>query len=615
MAFSFSDINSKNIKKGMNYIKNNGVSGLVSQVRYKMSGPGLAYNGWYTEKHEADEEELARQREHSFSYEPLISILVPVYMTPEYYLRAMIDSVLKQTYSKWELCIVDGSQAVKVDNASEGVQLYDRVYSLETERTIRQYMEEDSRIKYKLMEENLGICGNINVGIHMADGDYIALINHDDIITEDALYCLVESLQDNRYDLIYTDEDKMSDDGTKFSNPIFKPDFSLDLLRSYNYIQHFITFKRKMALAIKGFNEAYDGAHIYEFLLRCSEKTGEIKHIPRILYHYRICNRAKDITLHKKEYNYEIEKKALTAHIDRLGIYATVSNTDVPGMYKVIYETPGNPFLSIVIVGGSHGKVMDDCLKPLFEKSRYYNFEVIIVDTSQGDREVMAYYKKTEGMRKNIRVITLAEASGYAQARNFGASHAKGDYILFLDSCTELISPAAISEMMGMCIREEVGIAGGTLYNENNTIFSSGYAIGLGGLSGRLYQGVRQGDRGYLAHNRVNCDYSAVSASCMMVKKALFEEVGGFSESFKSDFSDIDFCLKVRDCDKLVVCLADATWYYHKTIAGKPATGLIAGDRNQQEDNLFAFLWSHILTEGDPYYNPNFNRDGAAFTL
>lgn len=620
MKFNLSSINAQNIKKGLSYIRYNGLSGVLSRVRYKMSGPGSSYNKWYKEKHEADEEELAGQRQTHFDYEPVISILVPVYMTPELFLRAMIDSVRQQTYGKWQLCIVDGSQVRDSKNENTEAGVYDKVYSLETEKIIRQYMDGDSRIKYELLEENMGISENTNHALSMADGDYIALLDHDDILAEDALFCIVNALQEERYDALYSDEDKISEDGTRVSDPAFKPDFSIDLLRAHNYITHLFVAKRELALAVGGFHREYDGAQDYDFILRCCENTDSIKHIPRVLYHWRINNRSVAANVHKKEYAREAGKKALAAHLKRSGCYATVAHTDMWGIYKVTYETPGNPYISIIIPGCDDEEVLDRCITPLFEKARYSNFEIIIVDDGE-NKKMLSYYRKIEGIRRNIRVVTHKEADGNHDIRNYGASAAQGKYLLFLDNNIEIMDASAIGEMLGICMRDEVGVVAGTLYTENNLVCHEGIAVGVNGLYSYLYQGIRKGGFGYLMHNRVNGDYSAVAASCMMIEKELFDKVGGFSDKFKTELSDIDFCLRVRELNRLVVCAADAGWYFHrqqKPLA-KEASAQADKEKSElllrQEENLFQILWSNILQEGDPFYNPNFAKEGEPFSL
>ena len=612
-----SSIGGPTIQKGINYLKNNGVSGIISQVRYKMTGPGLAYNGWYKEKHEPDEEELRAQRETEFEYKPLISILVPVYMTPEFFLRALIESVQAQTYANWQLCLVDGSQAEVNDvGDEEETDVYEKVYSLETEKIIRQYMEDDPRIEYKLMQENLGISDNSNVALSMAQGEYVMVLCHDDTLSEDALFSFVSELQNEKYDLLYADEDKMSEDGTKYSNPAFKPDYSVDLLRAYNYINHSLMVKKNLAVNIGGFNSEYDGAQAYDFVLRLVEVTDSIKHIPRVVYHYRISNKSNVASEHKKEYAREIGRKALTAHINRVYSFATVSNSECFGLYKVTYETPGNPFISIVIPGCNDVTLLDKCLTPLFMLSRYSNFEIIIVDTDGEDRDLLLYFKNKEKQRKNIKVVTYKQGKNLPNIRNYGAQYAKGNYLFFLDPMVELIDTTAIGEMLGLCMRKEIGIVGGTLYNDNNTVYEEGLVLGINGVYSRLYEGTRKGMMAYLMHNRVNFNCSAVTAGCMMLKKALFDQIGGFSDNYKSELADIELCLRIGEQGYSTVCAVDAGWYRHEI---KQELFNIEGNKTTREYNaeceFFKFLWEDIMTYGDPYYNINFAKNGALFEL
>ena len=657
MKFNLSSINTQNIKKGLDYIKNNGLNGVMSRVRYKMSGPGAGYNEWYKNVHRADAEELERQRETSFAYEPTISILVPVYMTSERMLRAMIESVQAQTYGKWQLCIADGSpaeanvgsnmnlsgQSVRIagsdagnvtgnadeDNSGNSIiqeqdgVVFERTYSRTTERIISQYMAGDDRISYRMLDENLGISENTNRALEMATGEYIALLDHDDVLAEDALYCVVQALQEEKYDALYSDEDKMSEDGNKFSDPALKPDFSPDLLRAHNYITHFFVAKRSLAVGVGGFHREYDGAQDYDFILRCSENALSIKHIPRVLYHWRISNTSVAADPHSKEYAREAGRLALAEHLKRMGYYATVAHTDMWGIYKVTYETLGNPILSIVMPGGKDIALMKKCLMPLYEKARYSNFEIIIVDNIKNiSQEKSVYYHKLESKRKNVKVVSYEGTDGISGIRNHGASFAAGDYILFLDSNIEIIDPTAIGEMLGICMRgEDVGAVGGTIYDDRNITCYEGMAIGVNGPYSIMYKGVRKDDFGYLMHNRVNFDCSAVSASCLMVRKSLFDKVGGFSDKFRTELVDIDFCLRLRELNKLIVCAADAGWSCHTvTTAGAQAAKETPFAESEEalakrEEDLFHILWAQILKDGDPYYNPNFIRNGDLFAL
>lgn len=612
MSFKLSSINALNIRKGINYIRYNGLGGVWARVKYKMSGPGLGYNSWYRDRHSASPEELEEQRLAVFDYVPCISILVPVYMTPERFLRDMIESVCNQTYANWQLCIVDASPGSDMDD--------ERTYS--TERVIREYAGKDERICYQRLSVNLGIADNTNKAMELAIGDYIALLDHDDILAPDALYHVVSALQEKRYEVIYSDEDKMAENGGKFQDPAFKPDFNIDLLRAHNYITHLFVVSSEAARAVGGFSREYDGAQDYDFILKCCEyalqknikpvnaggETG-IKHIPRVLYHWRINGKSVAANAHSKEYAKEAGRKALAAHLARCKCYATVAHTEMWGMYKASYDTPGNPLLSIVICGVNNKETMRKCLVPLFEKARYSNFEIIIVNTHTSDEVLEKYYRKMETMRKNIRVLDIEEQLSLPEMRNAGAKHTRGDYILFLDGNTEIIDNTAIGEMLGMCMRKEVGVVSGVLYNDNDVTCHCGIAVGINGVATYLYQGIKKGGFGYLMHNRVNCNYSAVSASCMMVKKELFNKLGGFSDKFKSDLSDMDFCLRARETGSLVSLVADAGWYYHAdgsdmVIESTPA-----------EEDLFEILWSSIIQQGDPFYNVNFVRKGAPFTL
>jgi len=593
MKFDLSAINAVNIKKGISYIRENGLDGIASRVRYKMSGPGLAYNGWYKDNHEASMEELENQRNTSFSYRPLISILVPIYETPERYLRDMIESVVNQTYSNWQLVMVDGSKR------DEGIP--------HTETIIREYMTEDRKIVYAPLEKNMGIAMNTNMAFNLSTGEYITLLDHDDMLTKDALYCVVKELQQEKYYVIYSDEDKISEDGTKVSDPAFKPDFSIDLLRAHNYITHLFVVERKLLLEVGGFDSEYDGAQDYDVALKCSEKTKNIKHIPRVLYHWRINDKSVALNPHKKEYAKEAGKRALQAHIERCGCFATVTHTENWGMYKVSYDTPGNPLLSIVIPGGNDRAIIERCVGPLFEKTRYSDFELIIVNPYTDDSVLQKFYARLESTRRNIKVLEFSGTPGVINMRNYGASKAKGDYILFLDYGVEKLEVTAVKEMLGHCMRKDVGVAGGALFDDRGFTLSQGIAVGINGPFSHLYKGIKKGDLGYLMHNRVNADYSAVSGACMMVKTALFRGLGGFSEKFRTELADVDFCLRVREYGYLVVGVADATWHFYSEADRK----LDDYDTYfQRETGLFEILWNNILKNGDPYYNPNFTRNG-----
>ena len=603
---------SDQIKKSLNFIKFKGIDGVVSTVRYKMSGPGLSYNGWYKETHEPDEEALTVQRETEFAYAPKISILVSVYMTPEFFLRAMIESVQKQTYSNWELCIVDGSQAPDESRQEEEqtLSVYEHVYSLETEKTIRQYADEDPRIHYELLDKNRGICDNTNRALAMATGDFVALLDHDDILTEDALFQVVSALQDEKIDVIYSDEDKMSEDGTKFSDPALKTDFNLDLLRSYPYIANFLVVRTSLARQIGGFRREFDAVRDYDFMLRCLEALAsdcglssallrdKIHHIPRVLYHTRMHNRTNEAYARKRECSHNAGKKALAAHLERLDCYATVAYTDMKGVYHVTYETPGNPLLSIIVTACADVALLEKCIMPLFERTRYSNFEIIVVDGMVLQEKAAAYHK-LESKRRNLKVVFCRESDNQNRWRNFAAAQAKGEYLLFLNGDIEIADSASISEMIGCCMRKEIGIVGGSVFSANGVMVHSGLVIRADGSVIDAYRGLRKGGFGYLMHNRMNCDYAAVSEECLMIKKDLFNSLGGFSIDANALAASVDLGLRTWEKQMIVMCAANAVWCKH----------------TKNNETVYKVKPENNLVTKYSFYNPNFADNKAPFSL
>ena len=597
------------IKKGINFVKTQGLPGVMSRVRYKMNEIGGQYDDWYRLRHEDGEDLLAKQRETVLSYRPKISILVSVYMTPETYLRDMLESVINQTYDNWELLLVDGSYA----NESEE----DSIFAGEAERIIRQYMERDFRILYYRMEKNPGISANYNYALNKSSGEYILTLDHDDVIPPEALFVFASELSEERHDILYSDSDKLSEDGRRYLEPDFKPDFSWQLFRSCNYIDHPFMVKRSLAKQVGGFRSEYDGAQDYDFLLRCFEQTRDICHISRVLYHWRVNGASSAVNEHKREYAVEMGKKALTAHLSRTGIMGTANHRDIPGMYKVIYETPGNPQISIVIPGPEEKELVRKCILPLYELARYSNFELLIVDP--GDHEdISEYFRKLELRRRNVRLLDYKGGRQISGMRNFGARRAGGDYLMFLDPNVEIIDATALGEMLGNCMMGGAGLSAGTLYTDRNIIYSQGIVVGVGGCYSHLYAGLKKGDFGYLMRNRVNADYSAVSCACVLMKKETFRAVGGFSEKFQSELSDVDFCLRAKEQGISSCCVADAGWYYHRkgpSLADADKSyDELARERRREED-LFSVLWANIISRGDPFYNSNFSRDDARFSL
>lgn len=557
------------------------------------------YNEWFL-KHRVTESELEEQRAHVFEYQPKISILVPTYKTPVPMLCEMIESVRNQSYGNWELCIADGTMA-------EG----------ELKDTLDNYVANDDRIKVRYLDENVGISGNTNKALEIATGDFIALLDHDDTLELDALYEVVKVLQDRDVDMLYTDEDKVSEDLTEYLDPNFKPDFSVDLLRSHNYITHFLVMKKTLLDSVGPFDSRFDGAQDYDLILRCSEKANKIEHVAKILYHWRMCVGSTADDPRSKMYCYEAGRTALEEHLKRVGVKGRVefAGEDLWGLYHVIYDVVDNPMVSIVIANKDHTEDLDKAITSIQEKSTYRNFEFIVVENNSTEEETFTYYEKVQQKYDNVKVVYWDREFNYSAINNYGVTFAQGEYILLLNNDTEMITPTAIEEMLGICSRPDVGIVGAKLLYDDNTIQHAGVVIGFSGYAGHIFHGNGRYDLGYMMRACINCNYSAVTAACLMTKKSVFEEVGGLTEIFVVAGNDVDYCLKVREKDLLVVYNAYAEWYHYESKSRGYEDTPEKKERFDAEVEKFQERWGDLLDNNDPYYNKNFPVTLPPFTL
>lgn len=592
-------LNSENLTKGFKYLKNRGPIQFLKRVK---QGPGLhtlSYSDWF-DNNKVSEAKLREQRNTKFDYQPKISIIVPTYNTPLDFLNEMIDTVINQSYFNWELCIADGSDE---DNPAK--------------QRIKEYAENDSRIRVNWLQQNYGIAENTNKALELATGDYVGLFDHDDLLTPDLLFEIVASLQEIKHDIIYTDEDKYDNKTKKFVDPNFKPDFSIDLFRSHNYITHFFVVKTEIIKEINGFRSEFDGSQDYDLMFRCIEKAQSIHHIPKILYHWRMHDASTAGNPESKMYCYDAGKRAIEGHYQRMGISARVEMMPKPlwGMYHTIYETTDNPLVSIIIPNYEHKDILKTCMDSLLNINQYKNIEIIIVENNSKSKEIFDYYKELESKYDNIKVVKWKSEFNYSALNNFGAKYAKGKYLLFLNNDTEVISPDAISEMLGCCMRNEVGIVGAKLLYEDDTVQHAGVVIGFGGFAGHVFTGINKDDYGYMVRARINCNYSAVTAACMMVDRECFDKVNGFDEKFRVACNDIDFCLRVRQLDKLIVYNAFSLWHHYESKSRGYEDNIEKIKRFESEVKLFQDRWIDILTKGDPYYNSNFKVEYGPFNL
>ena len=584
-----------NIKKGIRYLKHYGVRGFYARLLERFEEREVEYQEWY-EKNKPSEEELARQRKKKWKEPVTISVLVPAYWTPEVFLRQMIESVLNQTYPYLELCIADGSGE-----------------NISVEKVVKEYQAKDQRVRYQRLEKNEGIAGNTNAAIRMATGYYLALFDHDDLLSPNALFEVASTIEKDKADVVYTDEDKVTSDLKEHFQPHFKPDFNPDLLCSNNYICHLFVVKRSLALKLGGQDPAYDGAQDYDFIFRCTEEAEKIVHIAKILYHWRVHQASTADNPTSKMYAFDAGKRAIEAHLQRIGAKAEVSHTKDLGFYRVKYQVQGNPKVSIVIPNKDEKETLKKCLESIWQKTTYSNYEIILVENNSTTREIRDYYQELDG-KNGVRVVYWDKEFNYSAINNFGISYAKGEYILCLNNDITVISPEWMEELLANCQRPEVGIVGARLYYPDNTIQHAGIVLGMGGCAGSLFVGLARSRGGYLHKAALQQDLSAVTAACFMVKKEVFEKVGGFEEKLAVAFNDVDFCLKVRHAGYLVVYDPYAELYHHESKTRGYENTEAKKRRFQEEIEYMRCHWMPDILR-DPYYNENLSLKASDYSL
>ena len=584
-----------NVKKGILYLRHYGMKEFWVKLTERFQADDVDYKEWY-ENHRVLEKDLEEQKNVHFFKEPLISIIVPIYNTPITFLRQMIDSVQQQSYEKWELCI---------GNASPEKQ------------EIRQVLEEyksDKRIKEIAIPENKGIAENTNKAMTISEGEFIGLLDHDDLLAPNALYEVVKALNENNLaEVVYTDEDKVTADLEEHFRPHFKPDFNLDLLRSNNYICHFFVANRDLIKRVGGFRPEFNGAQDYDLILRCTEQAKQIVHIPKILYHWRVHKASTADNPASKMYAFDAGKRAIEEHLVRCRTKGTVQHTKDLGFYRVKYEVCGEPLVSIIIPNKDQSEALKKCLDSIREKTSYRNYEIIIVENNSEEPETFAFYKKIAG--EKIKIVTWEGEFNYSAINNFGVRHARGDYLLLLNNDVEIINGDWLTEMLSHCQRKEVGIVGAKLYYPDNTIQHAGIIIGIGGVAGSVFVGLPRAFSGYLHKASIQLDLSAVTAACMLVKRSVFEQVGGLEEKLKVAFNDVDFCLRVREKGYLVVYDPYAELYHYesKTRGAEDTKEKIR--RFQTEIEYMRSHWIGLLKKGDPYYNCNLSLTKWDYSL
>lgn len=602
------------LRRGMHFVirqrdrlKNCGsIRGVLAKLDYKkIERKAMARYG--TESF-PDEARAKEERETVFDRMIKISILVPLYNTPEPFLRDMITSVLNQTYQNWELCLADGSDAEHE----------------EVGRICREYLKKDSRIVYQKLLKNEGISGNTNECLKLATGEYIGLFDHDDILHPSTLYEYVKAVNEQDADYIYCDETTFKNgDINKMLTMHFKPDYAVDNLRANNYICHFSVFAKRLLEGEELFRSRFDGSQDHDMILRMTDRAKHIVHIPKLLYYWRCHEGSVASGIDAKPYVVAAAKGAVADHLKRHGFthFQITSTRAFETIFKIRYEIIGDPMISIVIPNKDHAADLKRCITSILEKSTYENYEIVIVENGSETKEIFDYYTSLKEY-DNIRVVTYEKPEGqngfnYSAVNNFGVKQTKGDYILLLNNDTEVITVNWMEELLMYAQREDVGAAGAKLYYGNKTIQHAGVVLQLGAhrTAGHSHYGQSRENLGYMGRLCYAQNVSAVTGACLLVKKSLFKEVGGLDESFAISLNDVDFCLKLREKGLLNVFTPFAELYHYESVSrGLDDSGEKA-ERYNRESAHFREKWKTVLEKGDPYYNPNFSLDRSDFAL
>lgn len=531
------------------------------------------------------------------------SILVPLYNTPERFLREMIESVIAQTYGKWELCLADGS-----DDAHDFVG-----------RICQEYRQKDSRIKYQKLVKNEGISGNTNECYKMATGNYIALFDHDDLLHPCVLFAYMQAICEKDADYIYCDEATFK--GNSINHMItmhFKPDYAPDNLLANNYICHFSVFSRELLESGELFRSQFDGSQDHDMILRLTAKAKHIVHIPRILYYWRSHKGSVASSIDAKTYAIDAAKGAVADHLTKLGYrnFEIESTRAFATIFRIKYELTSRPLVSIIIPNKDHVDDLSRCVESIINLSTYDNYEIVIVENNSETAEIRTYYEEIS-RHPRVQVVEYKGDFNYSKINNFGVQYAKGEYLLLLNNDTEVITPDWMEELLMYAMRKDVGVVGAKLYYPDKTIQHAGIVIGLGAhrTAGHTHYRIPEANVGYMGRLCYAQDVTAVTGACMMVSKVLYEELGGLDENFAVALNDVDFCLRVREKGLFNIFTPFAELYHYESKSRGSDKKDDKAVRYQMEADRFRAKWADALAKGDPYYNPNFSLDHSDFTV
>ncbi len=554
------------------------------------------YQQWM-EKNEPGPIELKEQSKTNFSYTPKISIVTPVYNPERKAFVEMMESVLAQTYDNWELCLADASTRPEV------------------KKVINKYVKvARGKIKVKYLGQNHGIAGNTNEALSLASGDFIALLDHDDTLAPFALFEVVKAINQNpEIDFIYSDRDMISPEGRRF-NPFFKPDWSPDFLLSQNYVCHLNVFKGGLIDKAGAFRAGYDGSQDYDLVLRATELARKIEHIPKVLYHWRIVAGSASGDPEAKPYAYDAAIRALQDAVDRRGWEGTVTQGKVKGLYRICFSLKDNPKVSIIIPTKDKADILKKCLDSIFEKTTYKNYEVVLVDNRSAEKETFEYYEELKSIQA-VKMLRYDAPFNFSEINNYAVSNVESEYVLFLNNDVEIITPEWLEVMLGFARRKETGAVGIKLLYPDGKIQTAGLILDGEGNVRRSHYRYPGDSLGYAGRIQAIQNVSALAAACMMMRKEVFEEVGGFDPKYVVAHGDIDLCLKILGRKYLIVYEPHAELYHHESLTRGYEDTPEKIERLRQETELLMKRWGHVLKKGDPYFSPNLTSEKEDFTI
>lgn len=586
-------------KKGFKYMAKNGISHTIQRAKIEKLRNQASYPNWLARNEVLDIEAMT-QEIATFHYQPKISIAMPVYNVEEKWLRLCIDSILNQVYTNWELCMADDAST-----------------DPNVKKILTEYQQLDERIRVVFREQNGHISEATNSALAIATGEFVALLDNDDELAINAFYEVVKVLNENpELDLIYSDEDKIDMDGNR-SDPAFKPDWSPDLLLGTNYISHLGVYRRSILEEIGGFRKGYEGSQDYDLVLRFTEKTTKerITHIPKVLYYWRMLPTSTAVDQGSKGYAFEAGLRAVQDALVRRDINGHATHGAANGLYDVYYDIESEKLVSIIIPTKNGYKDVQRCVSSIIEKTTYQNYEIIMADNGSTDPKMHELYAEFEQqLPGRFFVESIDIPFNFSTINNRAAKKAHGEYLLFLNNDTEVITENWLTLMVSFAQQERIGCVGAKLLYPNNTVQHAGVILGLGGVAGHGHYGYPHGDLGYFGRLAINVNYSAVTAACLLMKKADFDAVGGFEEAFTVAFNDVDLCLKVQALGRDNVWLHEAELYHFESqTRGYDDKGK-KKKRFEQEKVMMEEKWGPLI-ENDPFYNPNLTRDIPNFSL